>query len=111
MTKEEQKRIRAMTTKCIKAGSTYSVNKVKTIIKLLDALEKAEAQVELMNNLIASAKPISKTIENFCCDEMFQKNEICCNLEGRYPTAMCEKCPLYLFKISVSKESSDNEQG
>ena len=71
---------------------------------LLDALDKAEEQIKLLDQLLSSAKSITKTIEDFCCDEMFQKNEICCHLKGRYLTATCEKCPLYQFKLHLTKE-------
>ena len=70
--------------------------------KLLDALEKAEAQIQLLDQALSNSKPLSKTIEDFCCDEMFQKNELC-----RYASAMCDKCPLYKFKLYITKEEDD----
>ena len=75
---------------------------------LLDALDKAEAQVELFDNLLSTSKPISKKIEDFCCDEMFQNNAVCRDLgAGYHSKSNCYKCPLYQFKLSITKEDDN----
>jgi hypothetical protein len=44
---------------------------------------------------------IDKSIQNFCCDEMFGKNEVCVYLHEKYKGKSCvemDACPLYLWK-------------
>ena len=42
----ERKRIRKMTDNCVKAGSIHAIVNIKKLIKLLDALDKAEEYLD-----------------------------------------------------------------
>ena len=56
--------------------------------------------------LILTPEQADKLVQDFCCDEMFQKNEICCHLTD-FPQSCAElgKCPLFLFKLHLIKEA------
>jgi len=47
-----------------------------------------------------------KDVENFCCDEMFEKNYWCKTIHDDHmrflkQEIICANCPLYLFKLHI----------
>ena len=54
-----------------------------------------------------------KDVENFCCDEMFDKNYWCKSIHNnrmRIPLKQeftCANCPLYLFKLHIMGAPSE----
>ena len=45
-------------------------------------------------------------VENFCCDEMFNKNYWCKSIHDNHARFLkqeiiCANCPLYLFKLRI----------
>jgi len=68
MTKEERerKRIRVMTNNCKEAGSVTAFISVKSLVSLLDALDKAEARIKALEKALYC--------HSYICDHCINKD-------------------------------------
>ena len=114
MTKEERDAIRAYAEN-IENMNIGIIAKSESHIKmvaLLDALDKAEEQNKLLEQALSNSKPIGKIIEDFCEEEMFDKNYLCRHLT-EISSKSCiatNKCPLVLFKLHIEKEQENEDK-
>jgi len=59
--------------------------------------------------LILTPEEVDKLVQNFCSDEIFQKNEICCHLTDSPQSCLeLNKCPLFLFKLHLIKKAKQD---
>ena len=56
--------------------------------------------------LILTPEEVNKLVQDFCFDEMLNKNEVCCHLTD-LPQGCSElnKCPLFLFKLHLMEKA------
>jgi len=62
--------------------------------------------------LTLSPHEADKLVQDFCCDEMWGKNEICRFIDEKYGGKSCvavNKCPLYLFKLHLTEKAKEGE--
>jgi len=63
--------------------------------------------------IILTAEEINRLANNFCIEQMWEKNMICRSLTENFPEscASLNKCPLYLFKLHLMEKAKEGENG
>jgi len=61
--------------------------------------------------LTLSSQEVDKIAQNFCVDEMFERNMICRSLTENFPESCSSlhQCPLFLFKLHLMEKAKEKE--